>query len=1740
MSYLAGIYASRISKGPYEAAQAANELVASTGNPQGVGSPEPQLLFINGRTYTQYKSYPGAIGTAPYATVYKTAGAYPFTTANDGSAGYAAFAIARSVPSNPFASSSGSSSFVPVYGNPKFLSTDAGNGKKYWFFLYEEQETTYREAIVQSYSPSVSSPKVWQPFSFDASGTALVYEEGGTGANVTGKGTRSVSFSSLSDLKSKLPGLELSGTLSEGLNRKTQPGSYSMNGNKINGPVQAAFEYSGLSLSVSVQGFSASDTTYFIEKRAGKKPTAYPGITIGQEFADCFRLVRKERNEYMTEGEAVLTVIEEPISATGFSKRTFSEGDQGFSYSGAASAYYAFQTNDLIPFSSMVLSLPRQYYIGNQFGSEGEDPYSGNVIYNDGSWHPLTEIARGEGTAYLRCSREPSGPWLDGPVFSNDDVGQWYGQATFPFPWFGTGSTFSQSYSLQVSVGISPDISSAELVGAPSYFTKGESLTLPSGAKILLKAADGSTVLELTSENMADFVTSWPSGYGNPIAGNDSEDPITAYFSISGVQAPWTYYVGWTESALLLTPPSKFTYYMATAGVPSLDLSGMVVKRRWHTRQSGAWKTLEETLEASEYSVAPPGFAALDKAIAAKKQAVVSWTDGSQSATASFTIQAYLLSPISVEISGTLTDDESKYWDNGLDKWVFPSSLTFGLRYNDGSLSEVANPASSLNFATGSDRSVVLSAGVTPMLPSNGTAVFAIDPASGASGFYYIEFMRDEPTSLSVTPGSDKPTMVLGNRLSSIASSLSLTATWKSGLRDPAPYDDWSFASTARVMSVPETIEIVDDMTGKTYEIPGTAVSWQVPQASLSISLNGARTSYLNGTDSIDLSSATGKVTYSGTDYEESVSVSFDGSLDEAGEMVPAVPEGNPLYGKALDGSAVVSVDMGSDVEKQCPVPFEALNAFDASQKATGSVSITVYEISDVTGLSLIKARTTYEVGDAFLGEGDDETTVRVFFQDAEGARRSVAVPLSSGLVSLNVYPFPGTELTSPTEGRTVTVRAANNSSIMVEYSIRVLSRILPTGTTTHSIVAVKADEYACPDGTVINGKYVLINEAHGEGDDYQNNTVIDAETGNRILAPGKSLTSYGVEVFGYLDDVGDPDKGAKVILFDDWLPPIDGQANATVRFPCYAEGNSDLIDGCSFGILFGNNNARNRLFVSGNPSKGNCDWHSGNVVSDMVEDPTDAEGNFAYFEDDSWCYYGETDNSVVGYDIVANSRLLVLKSKSDKETSVYFRTAGFAAAIGSAGEQLTGIDGSALYQEAFPLEMGNNTAAGVSPKAVANLNGDSLFVSSDGSVMGLDVEGIVGDAQRYATTRSRWIDAAIAKEDPSTARLWADGKALVLSYPDCCYLTDCETLYEGQYEWWKVSVRNSTAFLAWGDERYIGTSDGYLRLVSDGYEDADAELLAPGSAFVTYGGTAMGLSASAMADLPEGDALTFEQEDGDLLCRVGAISNSPNSGAPFIVRTSEGCLMLSPSAPRETANLLWGDGTYYLLQAAGDGTLLNDEYRPWKMEPSVPIDGNPCWKLVGEDGAEADYHSLFSAILARLVDFPCEVSSIDREAQEIELSFGGNPIVYEERTKPSSGGYSFSALITSRRPVSARLMSKPFDFGSLDSFKTIWQWTVSGDGKEGGELEVALVTNKGPRLPALVTREALGLDFSKVDFRSVDLDLDKVTRTYSSNRVVPRLRFACIGFKSEGASPSSVSAVSIVYSVPMQAYGGD
>ncbi len=708
------------------------------------------------------------------------------------------------------------------------------------------------------------------------------------------------------------------------------------------------------------------------------------------------------------------------------------------------------------------------------------------------------------------------------------------------------------------------------------------------------------------------------------------------------------------------------------------------------------------------------------------------------------------------------------------------------------------------------------------------------------------------------------------------------------------------------------------------------------------------------------------------------------------------------------------------------------------------------------------------------------------------------------------------------------------------------------------------------------------INTTVASSDDYLlvKATALDVDIASAISASNGTLTRKidkatneyhffvgSFEVFGVMKNVLDgytdnsviPSNG-EVILFHDYAPSVDGESNIEVLFPCYVKGNSEKINKCRLAKLFGNANAKNRLFVSGNPDYPNCDWHS-SARNEYLDDgdEKDSNGDFTYFGDMDYCFYGQTDNAIMGYDNVATDKMVVLKSKSKVEPTNYFRTSSLIQAIDAGGNALTGVDGSALYRESFPLATGNIGAGAMNDRSVTNLNGDTLYLSSENTICGLDIAGQVGDSQRISYSRSRYIDPELKELDLSDAVLWTDNNNLCLFTKEATYLTHYETFNgdTNQYEWFKADVKDVRCAIEIDGTIYFGSGNGGLyRFESESYDDVDKIDVSVGGTL--YGNDQIAYNSAINSKISTDDIMTFKIKTATiqetLFRKVANVSKFDGLNVDLTIDAETNSLKIlahnqegrtSAVRYKELVEELAYGGFFYFDKPDGENSIQTtgesdiEVYAPFKL---VPVDeAIDEYKVVdGDTEDEIDLSTLEGANLCRPLDGEYEITDLDKENCNFKISHNGrvvNVILYADQ---DMANLSFPSEIRKHSYVKARFITAPAVLGGISYRKTIWAWTMTASDKPN-DLKVCQATNEerfeDMKQMAFSENIPIGLDFKQLTFMSLDFGKSAIPRKYTYFRPLS-VPFISFGFKSGKPANSILTAVAITYSVPMLGWG--
>lgn len=1128
--------------------------------------------------------------------------------------------------------------------------------------------------------------------------------------------------------------------------------------------------------------------------------------------------------------------------------------------------------------------------------------------------------------------------------------------------------------------------------------------------------------------------------------------------------------------------------------------------------------------------------------------------------TVSYEIISRPFKPISLKI---VVDTKKEYFNDGTETFSVPARDTYEITYDNEDTVQVSPGDISISAAS---ISYFLDSGYTQpavgvkMEPEKYNSLYVrISLNDFVNNVYKGRLKSISYKQTKVVEGSVSVTgsFILGSTPVNQAKNLKVSATLNSGTsNDNVPYNTGE-GNLRYEFEYPNSV--YDDGTkplniyvfsygasNGPYDI-SQMVEMKKPKISDAAADYGKRLSLalINGT-AIDLTDTVVKVTYS--DSDTTSILTFD--KDKSGGNMTFSASCLELADNPFDGSEKATVNMTFDdgkSEKELTLTLNGKDKF-GTEITPIDLKIVVYEVAEIKGIALISPTTEYKVGDTFLNE-KDETVVKIWYSkqiDQNTTKEgSFKIPLRNSFSSLSVYPPRGTEFAS---AGTVTVRVQSifDTSKYVTYDVIVNPAVkMSSDSTTETYRFVKhqgTSTYKTENGVceIKNGMYVKVKS-----------TDVITSSDSALTVNGAFAQSYdsekGVKIYGYLDNVGDPKHNGVLVDFNDCVPPISGSSNMTIKFPCYDEDASSFVEGCTFGTRFGHNNSLNRLFLSGNPDKPNYDIHSVEPnVTNENEGTSVLEGDFSYFPDEAMCKYGESENSIVGYDVVSDSKLLVLKNKSAKERTIYFRVPNMVTMLDSFGNVMKDVSGNELKQEEYSVYMSNSPVAGVSQFSIANFNGDTVFVDDDNEVAGLDIEGIVGDSQRQANTRSHYIDRKLKGFDMSKANLETFGRYLILDIPNvAAFITDRETISNGQYEWWRIDSMGSRCFMEMDGELYYSTEDGTLcKLVEGEHSDKDRY-------FINV----------ALGDMSHKKCIILGTEYTNLLDDEHLFTwrTKPKSETSYMDWIYS-----------KVIDVTFGDSTEAkidkeknLIKVKGDyvkslGSLNKVYLSPidWSFEDSMY--GKPfslcevedendllsigtgksnTFKLLNEKGgeenlSEAKYAKGFRVCRRLDGEIPARKSA-DGEIQLYDGNGDDAKPLDLIRYGGQDGKMQISGVLTKILNIKSRLVSAPLMISTANWFKHVIKMDISEGTNDVSDIAVAYCNNKIPYIVEdSVMDRGQTIDLGMFSFLDVDFSTDFYTRTYTIGRELKCIKYISVAFASDKDMNSVVPSVSLTYTV--------
>ena len=1530
--------------------------------------------------------------------------------------------------------------------------------------------------------------------------------------------------------------------------------------------------------------------TYFLEKKS-EDVKIYVGQPYPDSLFNSIKLVQERHNQFISQPNVDykmaltrndLNVDSEPP--------TVNTTSVTFTYKGTDVVVDEPLTIQITPIKLFAndnkfgLVLKTSYDLGDTFSFEeiiNQVKNNGVLYYEDG-----TSLRISDYLDYFEITISES-TLEDGTVITPETTPLFNYKINFSSSVFG-----NFTYNASAVIGAEElQVVSAELVNYKGLFKYGETIIFGNDAQILLKNADGDILKTIPNGQIKTNLSVLDVNYNKVINEEniqfltDEEIILTSTLKDYDLQIVQKIKVSYPKEAEFnYSAVKKIQYWLPEEfDTFKFDLTGIKVLVEYHDNS-----VTPTNIYTAERDVTVVGGVGLTSNVNTKEYRIeLSYTyDNRLFTNNGLVITAEKVRPVAIIIDNENAEENAtSYWDSG-EAFKYPNGFTFKVQYNAIKEDENKNYSELTYYWNGN----ALNVGQTILKQydsvgnQNPTTIevryyYQVD--TYVSGTFSITWRENSISSVDIN-STDPISLTLGNSLNTLKSLFSIRITYKD-LSVVDGYQDYSFQNGNTIlMSEPSSIVVIVKENGenKEWTLSKNKYTFIKPKVNrIVLDTTNVATVVNNGIDAIDLTNLNVKVFYTNAEYIGEITTY---KYLESSESLEAseFSASNTTLGTSFkyDGSSIANIVLESEeVEKTLPLTISIVNAFGVVEGDTINstiLNVRVVEITNITGLSIERAFEDYYIGDKFLDDSietnENCTQVWVWYLDGKDVQRRILVDLKDNLKSLNIFPRPNTIFYTSERNKTIRVSAATNPTVYVEYTINVEPKYVQSDTTQiKDIVAVyNRESYELPNGSTISGKYLLVDE---------NNTQVI----NGVRSLNTSLSWKTIKVYGYLEDIGDRTKNARVILFEDYIPPIDGQSNIVCEFPCYVKGNAEKIDKCTIGHLFGNNNAKNRLFVSGNPDVPNCDWHSGAINTSKQEgDVANENGDFTYFEDTSYCFYGQTDNHIVGYDIVSNDRLVVLKSKSDKEPTIYYRTSGLVQAVNGSGSNVVGLNNEALYEEQYPLSIGNIGTGALSNRAIINFNGDTLFMSSDKELDGLDVTGIIGDSQRYAYSRSKYIDPVFKKINLDNVSLWTNQKYLFLITQDEVYLTHYETYNSEtrQYEWWRYDLKDVQVLIEIDNKIYFGNSEGELfTLDTDIYADKDKIFIREGAtslATLDETNDTIAVADSIINKLEDGVDYTFRvnpKYDGEgnidytscLFYQIAYINNSKaanNGNIDLFVNTEYNAIEIVALRNGEFDTDLYetlvnkiDENIDYFLNYSNNGnndysigassnSIFKSLYTPYRLklvEDTYNTD-NLCFAIYDKDGNRLDVRELYYANLVACLDKEYKITEIDREEDTFRVLDQNEMKVDIVRYGDQDTLHALSGEISKYSNVKAYYVSAPFTLGDLMYNKTVRSWTLTNDTKMDSYLEVCEATNdidfeEMKKVVALNITH--GYNLNKFAFNKINFGKSVIPYKYTFIRplLVP---FICFGFKNNENSNAVLCAMQINYSKPSLSFG--
>lgn len=607
-----------------------------------------------------------------------------------------------------------------------------------------------------------------------------------------------------------------------------------------------------------------------------------------------------------------------------------------------------------------------------------------------------------------------------------------------------------------------------------------------------------------------------------------------------------------------------------------------------------------------------------------------------------------------------------------------------------------------------------------------------------------------------------------------------------------------------------------------------------------------------------------------------------------------------------------------------------------------------------------------------------------------------------------------------------------------------------------------------------------------------------------------KKLTNSGEDKTKLFDDQG-VECGAidfilgKITLTIDTTPESADTSesdNITITFEKYEEGNAQKIYGCKIGVQFGAGSNADRLFLAGNPSFPNIDFHS-------------EMDNLSYFPASNTTAFGTSATRIVAYSRLGDGTLAIIKEDSAKESTIYYR--------GVSTYQQDEVSNQII----FPIQSGSIGEGAISSFATNNLSGDNLFLSRNG-VFGIVLSDNIATNERYARERSRYINETLCKHDLSQAVSVVYKGRYILAVDNLCYILDSrykstmkgdmtDTFNYECYVWDNMPVR------VWDitdDTLSFGTEDGRICSFDEEYSDRTYQELTAGNITVDYEANKITINRALYEDLKAGHKFVFRND------LYGALASA---------RCENGLIFIDE---KDIDKFFFGQ-EICVDSIVGIGSVSTNTL--YKIN-DISYTENYI-ELVDENGLDVNIDGIESFRICKgLKDVESYVVNIEQNEDlttfKLSDSKDGEPVDLIIYNNVSINNANILGQIIFKDNVCAMWKTPVLDLGTNEYSKTLVGITIATSPDTNGAVtfgyETKKVNNELTARQVLNASSAKGYDYFSFDNINFNHFTFETAFASSYTKRVRERNFNYISFMFESIDdkPSAVNSLSVIYSI--------